>query len=275
MTNICNLWHIQNIEHPMKGKHHSEETKKKMSESHKGAIFSEEHRNNISLHRKGIVFSEEHKKKISESTRKVMLGRKVTWGDKISKARKGIKFSEEHLKNLSISHKGKKPINCHTPEAIKKRTKTRIEKDNYKHTAETKEKISKSLQGHIPSKETIIKLKLARRTQVRPFKDTSIEIKIQNFLKNLKIEYLPHKYMNISHGYQCDLFIPSKNLVIECDGDYWHNYPNGNERDHIRTKELKAKGFSVLRLWERNIRKMDIDTFCNIYENLELMEKSQ
>ncbi|GAG67123.1 unnamed protein product [marine sediment metagenome] len=40
------------------------------------------------------------------------------------------------------------------------------------------------------------------------------------------------------------------NLVIECDGDYWHKYPVGRDIDHIRTKELIQKGFKVLRLWE-------------------------
>jgi very-short-patch-repair endonuclease len=31
--------------------------------------------------------------------------------------------------------------------------------------------------------------------------------------------------------------------------------------DHIRTKELLDKGFKVLRLWEFEIRKMDLEKF--------------
>ena len=38
---------------PMKGRHHSEETKKKMSEVHKNPIFTEEHRRRISEAKKG------------------------------------------------------------------------------------------------------------------------------------------------------------------------------------------------------------------------------
>ena len=53
------------------------------------------------------------------------------------------------------------------------------------------------------------------------------------------------------------------NLVIECDGDYWHKYPVGLERDHIRTKELIEKGFKVLRLWEFEIKSMNINDFKN------------
>ncbi len=65
----------------------------------------------------------------------------------------------------------------------------------------------------------------------------------------------------IKHGYQCDVLIPSMNLVIECDGNYWHKYPIGLERDHIRTKELIEQGFKVLRLWEVEINEMTIKDF--------------
>jgi len=96
-------------------------------------------------------------------------------------------------------------------------------------------------------------------------KDTTIEIKIQNFLKQLKIEFFTHQYMKeIEHGYQCDILIPSLNLVIECDGDYWHKYPIGREIDRIRTSELINNGFKVLRLWECEIRAMRLNKFKEV-----------
>jgi very-short-patch-repair endonuclease len=67
--------------------------------------------------------------------------------------------------------------------------------------------------------------------------------------------------MEIEHTYQCDILIPDINLVIEVDGDYWHKYPIGNDIDHIRTSELLSKGFKVLRLWEFEIRAMDLNKF--------------
>lgn len=51
--------------HPLYGTTISEETRKKMSESHKGFKHSEESRKKISEARKGMVFTEEHKKNIS------------------------------------------------------------------------------------------------------------------------------------------------------------------------------------------------------------------
>ena len=111
------------------------------------------------------------------------------------------------------------------------------------------------------SKEHKEKLKEARKYQITPIKDSSIEVKIKDFLKKLGIEFFTHQYMKIDHGYQCDILIPSMNLVIECDGNYWHKYPVGLEKDHIRTEELIEKGFKVLRLWEHEIKSMDLNSF--------------
>ena len=118
---------------------------------------------------------------------------------------------------------------------------------------------------HLNKKATDItkqKLRDYRSKQIFPIKDTKIEIKIQNFLKEVGIEFFTHKYIKeIKHGYQCDILIPSIKLVIECDGNYWHKYPIGREIDHIRTSELLEKGFKVLRLWEHEIKDMDLNKF--------------
>ena len=87
---------------------------------------------------------------------------------------------------------------------------------------------------------------------------------MQNFLKQLGKKYFTNQYMKIKHGYQCDILIPSMNLVVECDGDYWHKYPIGNDIDRVRTKELIKKGFKVLRLWEFEINEMTIKEFEDI-----------
>lgn len=137
-------------------------------------------------------------------------------------------------------------------------------------TEEQKTKLSNSLKGRkvwnkgkkFPKEEfPNLGLRATRHRIVMPLKDTKIEVKIQNFLKELGIEFYTHQYLGIEHSYQCDILVPSKNLVIECDGDYWHNYPFGNEKDKIRTSELIQRGFKVLRLWEREIKILNINTF--------------
>ena len=52
---------------PFYGKHHSEESKKKLSESLTGRVFAEEHRKKISEAKIGHEVSEETRKKLSES----------------------------------------------------------------------------------------------------------------------------------------------------------------------------------------------------------------
>jgi len=80
-----------------------------------------------------------------------------------------------------------------------------------------------------------------------------------------------HRWKNSRYinGHNMVGFIPSMNLVIECDGDYWHKYPTGNELDHIRTKELLEKGFKVLRLWERDIKVMEVKDFKNMLREVD------
>ncbi len=141
--------------------------------------------------------------------------------------------------------------------------------------------------GNKKSEEIRKKIKEERANQIFPKKDSSIEVKIQNFLKQLRIEFFTHQYISqIKHSYQCDILIPIMNLIIECDGDFIHcnpakypsdfvRFPNSEnnqpayviwKRDKIRTKELIEKGFKVLRLWEFEINEMSINEFKNRIE---------
>ncbi len=264
------------------GKKHSEEHKKKMSERMKGEnnywfgkYFSEEHKRKIGLSSKGRKHTEETKRKMSEIRKRKMktgeiklspscfkvnhkgythwLGknRSEETKRKIGLKHKGISLSEEHKRNISNSLKGKMPKNINILIRSPSWNKGKH------HSEETKKKIKEF--WNTPKMKRFAKKRRAK--QILPVKDTTIEVKIQNFLKQLGIEYFTHQYMKIPHGYQCDILIPSMNLVIECDGDYWHKYPIGNDLDHMRTQELLDKGFKVLRLWEFEIRKMELNDF--------------
>ena len=69
----------QKLSESHKGKHHSEESRKKMSEAHKGKHLSEEHRRNMSAALKGKHNSAEARKKMSEAHKG-----KLWWNDSIS-----------------------------------------------------------------------------------------------------------------------------------------------------------------------------------------------
>lgn len=190
-----------------------------------------------------------------EKDNKINVGKKP-WNNKtigIHKShRKGMTYEEEYGEDKAKEIKNNMSIN-------------RSGMNNYWFGKELQEghkiKISKSLSGRKLSKENFIKLQEGRKNTIIPTKDTSIEVKIQNFLEQLRIDYFKHKHMNIEHAYQCDIFIPTLNLVIECDGDYWHKYPTGRDIDKIRTSELIENGFKVLRLWEHEVKVMNLDKF--------------
>jgi hypothetical protein len=92
------------------GKTFSEETKIKLSEAHKGRTHSEESRRNMSESHKGKTFSEEHKRKISEVKKgenHYLYGKTHSEETKrkMSETRKGKTFSEEHKRKISDGKK--------------------------------------------------------------------------------------------------------------------------------------------------------------------------
>ncbi len=200
-----------------------------------------------SVWNKGItgyhIHSEEHKQKM----KKKMTGNKL---------REGITSWNKGIKGLNRSPRTKE---------VKERISNTLKNSNYYKSekwVQTKKKISEKRKETLRNNpEELRRIKERLKRIKTPKQDTSIEVKIQNFLKELGMEFFTHQYMKIKHGYLCDILIPSMNLVIECDGDYWHKYPIGLERDHIRTKELIDNGFKVLRLWEFEIRKMNVKGF--------------
>lgn len=113
---------------------------------------------------------------------------------------------------------------------------------------EVTEKRKKALKKPEVNIKRSKKMKEVRLNIIIPKKDTSIEIKLQDELKKKAIEFRTHEPIL---G-QPDIFIPP-NVCIFADGDYWHKYPNGTERDKEVTEGLEKQGFIVIRLWEHEI----------------------
>jgi G:T-mismatch repair DNA endonuclease (very short patch repair protein) len=284
-----------------KGHIHSLEIRQKISIAKKGKtswckgkILSEEHRRNISKGgvgkhncspemrkhlsevNKGQVpwmlgkkHSEESKRKCSESN----IGKHNFSEEsrkKISEHRLGMKFSEEHRRNISRVTKGRVSPNKGKKLSDAHKLKLSISgkgKHNFKMNDEGRRKLS-----------------LARLSRSFPVKDSKPERIVQGWLFDLGVEFVKHKVIMIRHRYQCDIFVPSKNLVIECDGDYWHgnlehknlskyiydtlpeSVKNQMKNDKLRNKEMFDAGYKVLRLWEHEIKSMSIEEFKNKYE---------
>ncbi len=92
------------------------------------------------------------------------------------------------------------------------------------------------------------------RLQANP---SSIEKMIWEELDKLGIEY-EKQVPFVGNRFIVDIYIPSKGVIIECNGDWWHNYevfPKKKIRDEALEKYADKIGLKVIWLWEHDIRK--------------------
>ena len=133
----------------------------------------------------------------------------------------------------------------------------------------TRKKISQANSGKVRSIEISKKLSRLRSRHPRPksyfkmiglkgiFKQqtmkepTSIEKKVYDELKGRGLLFEKQKLIN--GKFLVDAYIPSLNLVIEADGDYWHSLDRVKKRDKAKNAYLKTCGFDLLRLSETEI----------------------
>lgn len=176
----------------------------------------------------------------------------------ISEARKGKswgKHTEESKRkigesnHLALSGKKRKPL-----------------------SEETKRKISisnsithKKMWAKIPKEERRKILDKWIKAGCSKNRDTYIEIAVQNQLDLAGIKYEKQKHIG---SYFIDIYLPDKNIAIECDGDYWHNLEGRKEHDEQRDKWLlENKDIIVMRIPERLIRK-DVKGVVDFYIKL-------
>ena len=83
---------------------------------------------------------------------------------------------------------------------------------------------------------------------------TSIETMLYEALDELGIEYIPQHPMPEARTVP-DAFVPSLNLVLYADGNYWHALPGAAARDARQNRRLAELGYTVRRLSETEIRR--------------------
>lgn len=200
--------------------------------------LSKEHKKQISNANKGRKYSDEIKKKISISLKKYYKN-----GGKHSMT--GKKLSEDRKRKIGLSKLGQRHSD---------KTREKMSKNNGKYWLNKKR--SKKTCKKI--RETII------NNPIKIFKDTSIEKKIEKELKYRNILF--EKQKSLCKIAIVDFFI-KPNIVIECDGDYWHNFPDHIERDKNKNRILRKNGYKVYRFWGyeiNNSSKKCIDSIIGI-----------
>jgi very-short-patch-repair endonuclease len=113
----------------------------------------------------------------------------------------------------------------------------------------------------IEKKEIILRLNDA---MIQTKKPTKIENKIETLLLENDLIYIKNKRYDV---FIFDFYLTDVNLVIECDGDYWHANPKFYKdkklteaqiknvgRDKRKDELLKSKSIDFIRFWEDDIK---------------------
>jgi very-short-patch-repair endonuclease len=156
-------------------------------------------------------------------------------------------------------NKGKKESESYSPEIIAKRLAANKSEAR-------REKISKALKGKEKSpeqKKRLAEMSVFYRKKRQLASGNKLEKAFEDILNELEITYL-HQHTIKNHNY--DFFIPTKNILIEVDGDFWHvNESKGftiKSKIQVRNLENDAKknkvaadnGYTLLRFWENDIK---------------------
>lgn len=82
-------------------------------------------------------------------------------------------------------------------------------------------------------------------------KDTDIELIVKAELARRNLDHISQFRVK---NRLADFYVPKHNLIIECDGAYWHNRPDRKLRDIQTTNLYKTQGYKVIRLSEVDIK---------------------
>lgn len=196
--------------------------------------------------------TEYHKRITSEGIRNKWKDKE--YREKLEKSLKGRKFSEEGKKSLSEGQKGKQGY------------------WKGKHLSEDhKRKISEAEKGKIPPwKGTKLSIdhKMKIMNSVSKYFENNksgIELKVENQFKKYGIKYFTQKPLDSGH-FIIDFYLPEYQLVVECNGDYWHSRPERKKRDKELEEYVLSKGKDILWLWEHEIN----DEWFDIADYLEI-----
>ena len=157
----------------------SEEAKRHMSEAKKGKPLSEEAKRHMSEAKKGKPLSEEHRKHLAEANRKNHLD--PEYRKKLSEALKGKPLSEEHKKRVAESNRRR----AKDPEFLKKLS----EANRKSHSdPEFRKKMSEAMKGRTFSEEAIKHMSEAAKNRPKvkiSLPDgTIVEVSKQNLTRN-------------------------------------------------------------------------------------------
>ena len=265
---ICNR--CRGLNHnPFKGKKHSEEFKKRLSEERKGVWCIGENNPMYGVNWKDLVTQEviaEHSRKLSErfsGENNPMYGK--SWKDYTTQ-----EVIDGHMQKQRDNYQ-----NLSDEEKEIRRQRMANNERRRRETDPEKYREEKSRAG---------KIGMSKR---EAYTKTQPEIIVENWLNENNI---PNEYSPImgdgNRNYQYDFIIKGKRILVEVNGDYWHGNPNkfnldGSdgkrklndiqiakiETDELKLEFAKSHNFEVIYIWEEEINNGDFSKLYFLKDN--------
>lgn len=145
-------------------------------------------------------------------------------------------------KKLLAEMKTGVPLNLTVESKEEKTKKQKARWADRREDTETFEKYLKNL-----SERRLEYLKEHGITLPKKGKMTSLEKRFIDFLTEHNIEY---KFQHLLEGKNYDFFLPSLNLLVEVDGEYWHRMPQAIKNDIEKHIIAKTLDYKLLRITE-------------------------
>lgn len=94
-----------------------------------------------------------------------------------------------------------------------------------------------------------------------------LELVGQKILKDIDVDFQEQVLM--FNKFLVDVLIPSKNIIIQWDGEYWHTKPKRVLLDKSQDAYLKKCGYKVLRITDREIKNNIRQVYANITRTIQ------
>jgi G:T-mismatch repair DNA endonuclease (very short patch repair protein) len=253
----------------------TEETRKRLSESHKGHKHTVEHKERISKALTGYIKTEEHRRNLS----KALTGRKISSEHKRKstehhKGMSGKKHSEETKQKMREKSLGRPSWwkGLKRPDLSERMSgsrnpffgKTQII------TAEMREKISKAMKGRVVSESVRKNMSEAHKGHKRSEEALKKWIKSNHIKPNKREKQLfdyiecifPNEYalnvraeiMTLGGKIPDIVNVNGTKKLIELYGDFWHKGDDPQERMDY----FKQFGWDTLVIWEKELKNEEL-----------------
>lgn len=182
---------------------------------------------------------------------------------------RGKKYTEEEYKKLEAVWK--------SPERAKKISeKLTGKKKSPEHVAKIKADRQK-YWGDQNNRDAQRMRRVKHMSKMLIQKESKLEKEFKSLLNLIDVEYIFQYAVN---GYNYDFYIPSKNILIEVDGDWWHcNEALGFtpihecqkhtiEHDKVKNKVAEENGYTLLRFWEHDIQNNRLEVIQTLIDLL-------